>query len=181
MVLPAGAAKRSPQDSPFADREPSCRGTFLPSAEPAPRPRVPGAGYSQSTIPCQGRAGGRVWRRGRACLGLDRHGMLPDPARAARAFLTKSRYGVRYHPKSAGNGPAGFHGSDSTAQQKCNTRKTFRLKTGSTVAFQMRLRVRTVKPCLCTPLTAEGPSFITGDTVPYNSREQALRGIGLVG
>jgi len=126
-ALPAGAAKRSPQDSPFADREPSRLGAFLPSAEPTPRPRLPGAGYSQSTMPCQGRAGGRVWRRGRACLDLDRHGRLPDPARAVRAYLSRCRYGVRYHPKSAGNGPAGFHGSASTALLAMTTRSSYSL------------------------------------------------------
>ena len=31
---------------------------------------------------------------GCACLGLDRHGMLPDPAREARATLPIGRYGV---------------------------------------------------------------------------------------
>jgi hypothetical protein len=29
VALPAGAAKRSPHDSPFADREPARRGAFL--------------------------------------------------------------------------------------------------------------------------------------------------------
>jgi hypothetical protein len=127
VALPAGAAKRSPHDSPFADREPARRGAFLPSAEPTPRPRLPGAGYPQSTMPCQGRAGGRAWRRGRACLGLDRHGMLPDPARTARAYLSRCRYGVRYHPQSAGNGSAGSHGSASTALLAMTTRSSYSL------------------------------------------------------
>jgi len=59
----------------------------LPSAAPAPRPRLPDAGYFHRTILSQGRAGGWVERGGRACLGLDQHGRLPDPARAARHCL----------------------------------------------------------------------------------------------
>jgi hypothetical protein len=48
---------------------------------------TPDAGCRDKTMRGQGRAGGGDGRRGHACLGLDPHGTLTDPAREARRYL----------------------------------------------------------------------------------------------
>lgn len=53
----------------------------------------------------------------------------------------------------------GFHGSDRIAHLKGNKEETFRLKTASAVAFQMRRQVRTVKPETECPKNGENGLF----------------------
>lgn len=89
MALPAGAAKRSPHVSPFADREqfpaaPSCR---LPS--PHRVPACPVRDTSQRPYPVKAAQEGEEGGGGALALALTGYGMLSHPARevASLPFL----------------------------------------------------------------------------------------------